>query len=329
MIVIIGDPDTKRADYFLKAAKQEHEDVTIVPLEEIDVKRLEGSVVKLDPPSFLFSELQTGICRLNDCQKKWKELERASCRWLNTPEELLLVLDKFSCKKKLQEAQISVSPMLLKEIHTVEALQEEMQRVHLSQVFVKPRFGSWAAGVMAYRRTGDGKRQQLFTSCVLEHGRLVNTKKLRKFENKEEIGTLLSANLTLGAVVEQWLPKAMYQKKSYDLRVVWQFGKRAFCLARTARGPITNLHLNNGAVALQELGLTREELQAIDELCRDTMKQFPGLTVAGIDIALDQNSHKPFVIEVNGQGDLIYQDIYGENSIYREQIREMAKWDRA
>lgn len=327
-IIIIGETHTKRADYFLKAAEQENVDVSIVSVEDICIERLEGSVVKLDPPSFVLAELENGVDKLTAYQNKCRELLKVSCRWLNTPGDILLALDKFACKKRLQEAGISVSPMFTDEICSLDTLYAVMDERNTLQVFVKPRFGSGAAGVMAYRRNRDGRKQQLFTSCILEDGKLVNTKKMRKFEKKEDIEALLSANIALGVVVEKWIPKAMYQKKSYDLRVVWQFGKRAFCIARTAKGPVTNLHLNNGALELKELGLTREEMQSIDRLCEKTMEQFTGLSVAGIDIALDKNNHKPFVIEVNGQGDLLYQDIYGQNSIYREQVREMAKWDR-
>ena len=45
--------------------------------------------------------------------------------------------------------------------------------------------------------------------------------------------------------------------------------------------------------------------------------------VAGIDVMLDKKTGKPRIIEINGQGDLLYQDIYGENIIYRNQILNM------
>ena len=38
---------------------------------------------------------------------------------------------------------------------------------------------------------------------------------------------------------------------------------------------------------------------------------------------LEQGTMKPYIIEINGQGDLIYQDIYGENRIYKRQIEMM------
>ena len=34
---------------------------------------------------------------------------------------------------------------------------------------------------------------------------------------------------------------------------------------------------------------------------------------------------RPYIIEMNGQGDLIYQDIFSENIIYRSQVEIMKK----
>ena len=53
---------------------------------------------------------------------------------------------------------------------------------------------------------------------------------------------------------------------------------------------------------------------------------FFGLGSVGIDILLEKGSLRPRVIEMNGQGDLIYQDIYGENQIYERQGEMMRAW---
>ena len=47
--------------------------------------------------------------------------------------------------------------------------------------------------------------------------------------------------------------------------------------------------------------------------------------MAGIDVLLEKGTMKPYIIEINGQGDLIYQDIYDENRIYKRQIEMMQK----
>ena len=64
-------------------------------------------------------------------------------------------------------------------------------------------------------------------------------------------------------------------------------------------------------------------MEEIQDLCQRSMKLFPGLRSAGIDILLERGSLKPRIIEMNAQGDLIYQDIYGKNVIYRRQAEMM------
>ena len=91
----------------------------------------------------------------------------------------------------------------------------------------------------------------------------------------------------------------------------------------------TNLHLNNGAVSLED-ALQNEESwnqgniqKDIERVCEEAMALFPNVHVAGLDVMLDKKTGKPRIIEINGQGDLLYQDIYGENIIYRNQIAKM------
>ena len=56
------------------------------------------------------------------------------------------------------------------------------------------------------------------------------------------------------------------------------------------------------------------------------MDCFPGLRSAGIDILLEKGSLRPRIIEMNAQGDLIYQDIYNHNVIYGHQAEMMKRW---
>ena len=53
------------------------------------------------------------------------------------------------------------------------------------------------------------------------------------------------------------------------------------------------------------------------------MEHFPALSYAGIDVMLKKNTLKPLIIEINGKGDLLYQDIFYENSIYKNQLLYM------
>ena len=94
-------------------------------------------------------------------------------------------------------------------------------------------------------------------------------------------------------------------------------------VARQSQGPITNLHLNNQALPVEKLNLSAQKKEEIAKLCNNAMELFPALSYAGIDIMLEKNTLNPLIIEINGQGDLLYQDIFQENSIYKKQLLQM------
>lgn len=154
----------------------------------------------------------------------------------------------------------------------------------------------------------------------------MNTKKLRCFgESRYFPGSqtvrLLNRLLSLDCIVERWYPKEEAKGYSYDLRAVVQDGRMDFCLARLSKGPITNLHLNNHPLPASQLGLPSQVFQEIENICLEALRCYPGLRSAGIDLLLEKGSLRPRIIEMNGQGDLIYQDIFNENKIYRHQAR--------
>lgn len=209
-----------------------------------------------------------------------------------------------------------------------ERLLETMERERVFQVFLKPNKGSGAAGVMALRYE-PGRGQMVLYTCAAkdpETGRLVNTKRLRRFGDRQEIGFMAGQILAGDCIVERWYPKAETGGYSYDLRAVVLAGEPAFTLARLSKGPITNLQLNNHPGNIEELGLCGEVWDRVKTVCRQAAGCFSGLGSVGIDILLEKGSLRPRVIEMNGQGDLIYQDIYGENQIYERQGEMMRAW---
>ena len=291
----------------------------------LDLEQLQGAVVKVDPPSF-----QTvHFCHMQKLLEQYravlKRLMQAECRFLNSPGDICRLLDKRETKWYLQEQGVPVTQMFSEKFQTVEQLIEIMKKRHCYSVFVKPRYFSGAAGVAAFRiHPGHGK-MRLYTSCRSEGKELVNTKKLFCLTDQNEIYCLLEKLLSLDCVVERWHPKADFGGKSYDLRVVFQFEHIAHIVVRQSKGPITNLHLNNQALDIRQLGLEKTIIDEITMVCEKAFAIFPGLSMAGVDILLEKGTGKPRIIEMNGQGDLIYQDIYHENRIYREQVDELCR----
>jgi len=334
-VVLLGNPDTKRTIYLEQAAAQ-----AMLPVLFVDWKNW-GKLLqerelflKIDPPLWQSSSLEE-LGRLTedyaDCLAELALLAdgKRNVEFLNPPWTITALLDKRVCKDRLLSAGLPVTEYLGG--HTVpgssQLLLELMREQGVCQVFIKPVMGSGAAGVSAFRVQPSTGRMALYT-CTWIHPELglVNTKRLRCFSREEEIIPLLDRLLAMDCVVERWYAKAEYQGYSYDLRVVMQDGKPDFLLARLSRGPITNLHLNNHPLKVTELGLSPAVLEAVGQLCRESMACFPGLRSAGIDILLGRGDMKPRIIEMNAQGDLIYQDIFHENLIYRHQAEMMKSW---
>lgn len=199
-----------------------------------------------------------------------------------------------------------------------------MREHRLGQVFVKPLRGSGAAGVAALRYSPGNGRLALYTCAALEEDGIFNTKRMRRMEGREG-AALLDKLLKLDCVVERWYGKETFQGYSYDLRVIVQGGQIDYILPRLSKGPITNLHLNNRSMEFTDLNLDKGTVERISEVCLKAGECYPRLKSIGMDVLLERGSRSPRVIEMNAQGDLLHKDVYGENRIYRRQIRLMTE----
>ena len=157
--------------------------------------------------------------------------------FLNKPEDILALLDKRACKRRLAEAGIPVTEELdgigrtvfpvaetldsvgqavlpvaetLDGVGRADLLLDSMERRRIFQVFIKPVCGSGAAGAAAFRWQPRSGRMILYT-CAMENpetGRLVNTKRLRRFTDRKQVLSMIGRLLELGCIVERWYAKA-------------------------------------------------------------------------------------------------------------------------
>lgn len=334
-VVLLGVPGAKRTVYLEKAAHQAGICVNLVSWEEWrqngfpNVPFSEEMFLKCDPPGWDSCMLKELSALTGNYRKQLETLSQLPVSaFLNPPHWIAALLDKRQCKKRLAAAKLPVTEEIQGTVSCAQELLQQMRACGLHQVFIKPVYGSGAAGVAAFRyrpRTGN---MTLYTCAYIDPAskELVNTKRLRRFENPFQILSLLDAILSMGCIVERWYAKAQQDGYSYDLRAVFQDGKLDFLLARLSKGPITNLHLNNHPLEESKFSLSLAVREEITELCRRAVACYPGLRSAGIDLLLERGSKKPRIIEMNGQGDLIYQDIYGENRIYCHQAEMMKAW---
>lgn len=344
-IVLLGNPDTKRTIYFEHAARQTGLHVFLLKWEHLDTFMRENAgrkmLMKIDPPLWDSCRLEELNTLAEDYGKQLKGLsgtDREQVWFFNDPGQILALLDKRGCKKKLLDAGLPVTqevgnPDAGHLVSDAESLLELMSGRKIYQVFIKPVNGSGAAGIAAFRFQPKTGRMVLYT-CALEHpadGLLVNTKRLRCFSGRSgekggQVFSLLNRILALGCIVERWYAKAEYEGYSYDLRAVVQEGRMDYLLARLSKGPITNLHLNNRPLPAPCLNLPEPVLASVEALCQRACGCFPGMNSVGMDILLERRSLTPRIIEMNGQGDLLYQDIYRDNRIYLHQAGMMKRW---
>lgn len=332
-IVLIG-AEGRRREYFLRAC--EEAGVSPVVFSIGDPSLLEhlcpGDVVKVDPPSnpsAFFGDLNRYIAAYEEVLEDLGR--REDLFFLNHPEAIRATLNKKHCKAVLEGAGFPTTPMLNFEGKSFSELLAFLHERRCSKVFVKPNVGSGAAGVVAlavHPRSGEVLAETSLRPAVRDDGTAdyVNTKRLRRYTDREEVGRMVETILGAGAILERWIAKERAGDAAYDLRAVVQFSKLVFLQARGAkRSAITNLHLNNFALESDAVGLSAEERAEISSLAVRATTLFSGLQVAGLDVLLEKGSRKLRIIEVNGQGDLMYRDIFEENRIYREQAERMAR----
>ena len=337
--VLLGNPGTKRTLYLEKEAKKLQAPISLLDWKQLkDQHHVSGEwrgqeiFLKIDPPVWDSCSLEELDSLTQEYKVELKALEslgeRGRLWFLNRPQAIWQLLDKRECKSKLKTLGIAVTEALEEPVDTGESLLKAMEIHHVPQVFIKPVRGSGAAGIAAFRWQRKTGRMMLYT-CGMEDpetGCLVNTKRLRCFTDREQVMSFLNRLFQLDCIVERWYAKAQYQGFSYDLRAVIQDGQMDFMLARLSKGPVTNLHLNNHPLNALELKLPLSVLEEIEDLCRRAAESYEGFRSVGVDVLLENGSLRPRVIEMNGQGDLIYQDIYHENRIYRHQAEMMKRW---
>lgn len=326
-IVLICEKSSKRLIFFDKVVDKKIYDLISMEWNNIDLDIIKmADFVKIEPPTI--KEFKVGY--LNKFIKEYYEnlemLEELSdVRYLNRPRAIIECLDKVNTKKLLESQNIPTTQMLGHSIKNYEKLQGLLEINKCNEVFIKPRFGSGACGVIAYRRNLKTGKEIIYTTSILDSSfNLVNSKQINKISKPNIIKNIIDAICKSDVIVEQWVKKDKIKDITYDLRVVCQFGEIDYIIGRGSNGVITNLHLNNKHINLEELHFTSEEINKLKKICRETLECFEGLNTAGIDILVTRN--RDFrVIGVNSQGDLIYSDIYNDNVIYKNQMKYFSK----
>lgn len=240
-----------------------------------------------------------------------RELEAKGRRaaWMNHPADVRLMFDKPACQRRLARAGVPV-PEPLGLVGSFAELCDLRAQRRVQRVFVKLPCSSSASGVIALAAGRRRVRATTSVELVRARGevRLYNSLQVRHYDDPVDVALLVDALAGGHALyVERWLPKAGWEERTFDLRVLVIAGQVRHVVMRTSRGPITNLHLGNrrGDVDRLRDAVPTAAWRAAEESCLRAAACFPQSLYCGIDLMFTPNWRQHAVLEVNAFGDLL------------------------
>ena len=242
-------------------------------------------------------------------------------RYLNSPVELLRMADKLVCQQHLLGTGATIPP-LFGSISGYEEMRDRLRHEGCSRAFIKARFGSSGAGVLAYAYNGSG-RELLYGSAelVVQEGRsrVFNSLRQRRYDRHAEIVGLVNLIAAQGAYLERWVPKPSVPGNDsyrYDVRMIALDGVPRQRVARASRGMLTNLHLGNQRLALESL-LDQESMTGLESATATAAAAFPRSRMIGFDLIV--RGARSWILEANGFGDLLPGLRYRGRTTYEDQ----------
>lgn len=223
-MVGVVSPDDKRGRALIEAARRVGTRVTWVPWREaLDdpgaVGRAggPGERLRIDSPGADVGtwerlsgahtepgEWRPGRAWFAGLSRVIAAIRASSAHLEETHPDALGMTDKAECQARLAAAGVPVPPAFVAPASPPE-LFERLSNEGWGRAFVKPRWGSSGAGVLALER---GKGWRITTTVSIRDGRLRNNKHLHRYDDPTQIDLLLRTVLADGALVQRWIPKA-------------------------------------------------------------------------------------------------------------------------
>ena len=239
-----------------------------------------------------------------------ERVRRAGARLLTDIEETLVMFDKARCHKELSAAGVRV-PAVVEGVDGYDSLLMALETSGRHRVFVKPRHGSSAAGVVAFSMAPQQGAVKAVSSAELSFSdsgelRLFNSLRVSTYADPARIRLLIDALAVDGLHVEAWIPKATQQGRPCDLRVVVIGGVATHAVVRVGRSPMTNLHLggSRGDLAVLRRFLGDSRWREVLTTAEQAATVFPGSPCVGVDVLVDVTG-RSWIGEVNAYGDLL------------------------
>lgn len=191
-----------------------------------------------------------------------------------------------------------------------EHLHRMMKQQYARRVFIKLFCGSAASGVIAYQYQPHTGAEIAMTTIGMEqvNGEYIfyNSGRLIRYTQQDDIRRIVDWLAIEGIHVERWVSKDMMNGKAYDVRQLVCREGAGHAVARLSRTPITNLHLRNERILLEDCSLPSQTVQGISAVAMQALSCFEGSFCAGMDVLVPQHGGHPLIMDVNPFGDLLY-----------------------
>jgi glutathione synthase/RimK-type ligase-like ATP-grasp enzyme len=252
-------------------------------------------------------------------------------RYLNPPSDLIRMTDKLDCQHRLLTAGVDVPP-ILGAITGYDDLRDRLHAHRCERAFIKARYGSSGAGVLAYWRRRDGRESAIGPIEMAVEGnraRLFNSIRQRRYDDRKDIARLVDALAEQHAYAERWIAKPAVpgsRSTHFDVRIVMLDGKPRQRIARASRWPLTNLHLGNCRLPVESV-LTGESITALESAASAACAAFPASRMIGLDVIV--RGARVWVLEANGFGDLLHGVQWQGQTTYDDQAELIARCGHA
>jgi hypothetical protein len=289
-----------------------------VPITEPEIERLACDRGEILHPRQWFLGFREVLRRLD------AEWSGCDLRWMSDPSSIVTAFDKRACLDLWSHAGLPI-PRQFPGIRTYSQLRREIQDRHC-RVFVKLRYGYSAMGAVALEWRDPLVRAITTVDVAWSDGRprLFVTKRPRQLQREFEIAWLFDTLAMEDILVEEWLPKARWEGRPYDLRIVTIDGKARHVVGRSHASPFTNLNLDARRIPRdvieQQLGSAWPD---VESLCESAAAAIPGAGMLGLDVLVRPCRRKFTLLEANAFGDYLPGLLDQGQSTYEAELQAL------
>ncbi|QQP86000.1 STM4014 family protein [Entomomonas asaccharolytica] len=286
---------------------------------DADIADLQLEQGEIIPSNHWYAGLQSFFASLQ------KQLAQAAKHFCTIDfNEGLQLFDKRQTAKVWQQKGLAIPKQITEPIVSFEQLLAVLKQQGLNRVFIKLAHGSGASGAiaLAISKTNMQAITTIEMADTKQGLRFYNSSKLIRYNDWQTTAMIIDKLVQWHDLqIEAWIPKANYQGKVFDIRVVVINGQAKHTLIRLGKQAITNLHLGNGRGDLEQIkNYLGNSWQLVPELAEQAMHCFPNSLYAGVDILVSQNNKKPYLLEANTFGDFHPNTYYQGLDTYQAEL---------